>query len=148
MSLVTIVEIIKKELYPDSVVLLKVGTFYNAYFDDAILLSHLFGYKIKKLDKNINNCGFPTSSLNNVRYMLEQKKINYIVVDCAHNYEEAEKEDFKNENSYFECYKKADRCIGFRNRVDKITKFLTDNIDKENINNILGRMECIVDEER
>lgn len=84
----------KKELYDESIVLIKVGTFYNAYFKDAILLSYLFGYKIKKLDKNVNNCGFPVSTLNNVKYLLEQKKINYIIIDKAHNYEENEKENF------------------------------------------------------
>lgn len=148
MSLVTTVEIIKKELYPESVVLLKVGTFYNAYFNDAILLSYLFGYKLKKIDKNVNNCGFPTATLNNVKYLLEQKKISYIIIDRGHNYEENEKEDFKGENTYLECYEKANRCMEFRNRIDGINDFLVKSIDKENINNILDRLECIINEER
>ena len=148
MSLVTTVEIIKKEIYRESIVLLKVGTFYNAYFNDAYILSYLFGYKIKKIDKNVSNCGFPISALSNVKYMLEQKKINYIIIDRAHNYEENEKEDFKSENSYVKCLEKARKCISLRNRVDNINEFLVDNMDKENINSILERMECIINEER
>lgn len=148
MSLVSTVEVIKKELYRESVVLLKVGTFYNAYFDDATLISYLFDYKIKKLDNNVNNCGFPTSALNNVKYMLEQKKINYIVIDRAHNYEENEKEDFKGENTYLENYKKANRCVIFRDRVENIKKYMLEHIDKENSSEMLDRMECIINEKR
>lgn len=148
MSLVTTIEIIKKELYQESVVLLKVGTFYNAYFNDAILISYLFGYKVKKLDNNVSNCGFPTSALNNVKYMLEQKKINYIIIDRAHNYEENEKEDFKNENTYLECYQKANKCVTLKNRIENLSKYLLDNIDKEDIIQKIERMECVMNEER
>ena len=144
MSLITTIEIIKKELYPESVVLLKVGTFYHAYFKDAILLSYLFGYKLKKLEKNVSNCGFPAVVLNNVKYLLEQKKINYLIIDRAHNYEEDEKEDFKGENSYMECYEKANRYILLKERVDRINDFLIEHINEESINNVLDRMECVI----
>lgn len=148
MSLVATVGIIKKELYREYVVLLKVGTFYNVYFDDAILISDLFGYKMKKLDNNINNCGFPVTALNNVKYMLEQKKINYIVIDRAHNYEENEKEDFKKENTYLENYQKANKNVILKNRIENIKNYLTEHISEENDTNILDRMECIINEKR
>lgn len=146
MSLITMVEVIKKELYQDSIVLIKVGTFYNVYFKDAVIISYLFGYKLKNLEKNVNNCGFPASALNNVKYLLEQKKINYIVVDRAHNYEENEKEDFKSQNCYENYYEKANKYILLRNRIDAINNFLIENIYDENAYNILTKMENIINE--
>ena len=43
----------------DTLVLIKNGKFYNAYKDDAIIMSYLFGYKINK----DNKCAFPEKCL-------------------------------------------------------------------------------------
>ena len=36
-----------KELFPDYIVLIKIGTFYETYNDDSKIISYLFNYKIK-----------------------------------------------------------------------------------------------------
>ena len=54
-----------KELFPDYIVLIKMGTFYEAYGDDANILSYLFSYKIRVVSDNVN-CGFPVNSLNRI----------------------------------------------------------------------------------
>ena len=36
-----------KELFPDYVVFIKIGNFYECYNDDANIISFLFGYKLK-----------------------------------------------------------------------------------------------------
>lgn len=44
--------------------------------------------------------GFPTSSIKKVEARLENKKINYIVLDRKDNYAVNERTDFKNLNTY------------------------------------------------
>ena len=45
-----------KVRYPDSLVLVKKGSFYTTFNDDAYILNYLFGYKIVNNEK----VGFPT----------------------------------------------------------------------------------------
>ena len=54
-----------KELFPDYIVLIKIGTFYEAYGDDANILSFFFSYKTRTIGENIS-CGFPINSLNRI----------------------------------------------------------------------------------
>ena len=54
-----------KEKYPDYIIFIKSGNFYNTYFDDAILISCLCNYKIVN-----NKICFPCSNLNKVKYYL------------------------------------------------------------------------------
>ena len=51
-----------KAKYPNDVVLIKNGYFYNTYYDDALLISNLCNYKI-----NNNKVGFPINNLSNIR---------------------------------------------------------------------------------
>ena len=46
MAIITMIKVIK-EIHPESLVLVKVGKFYNAYGKDSYILSYLFGYKLK-----------------------------------------------------------------------------------------------------
>ena len=63
MSVINMVHNIK-ELFPEYVMLLKIGNFYECYNDDAKIISYLFDYKLKQLDNDDKNCGFPLISLN------------------------------------------------------------------------------------
>ena len=72
-----------------TLILRKIGGFYQAFDDDALIMSYLFNYKI------INyRCGFPISSINKVIEKLEELNINYILKQ-----EEIVK-DFKRKNNY------------------------------------------------
>lgn len=133
-----------KEIHPESIVLLKVGTFYNAYFKDAILLNYLFGYKLKKQD-NVHNCGFPDNAIQRVKYVLEQNRINYLLVDRAHNYEETEKQEEK-ENNYNECYERAYKHVYLKERIENVHTFLMENIQDERIMEYLTKVECVIHE--
>lgn len=64
-----------KKRYPNYIVLIKCGNFYNTYFDDAILLSCLCSYKLIG-----NKIGFPNVSLNKVVGILKCNNINYILI--------------------------------------------------------------------
>lgn len=118
MAILTIVRTIKS-IHPDSVVLVKVGKFYNVYGRDSYIISYLFGYKLKEIE-NVSTCGFPVESINKVMAKLENKKINYLMVDRRNNYEVDEIHDNKNLNTYSNTYKKAKEYVNTKNRVDKI----------------------------
>lgn len=45
-----------KELFPNYIVMIKIGTFYEVYNDDANIISYLFKYKIKKLPSGDEVC--------------------------------------------------------------------------------------------
>ena len=118
-----------KELFPEYVLLVKIGTFYECYNEDSYMMSYLFQYKLKTVGE-YTSCGFPTVSINKVESILESRSINYLVVDKKHNYEEMEKMDFKKKNKYNALLTKANEYIDRKNRIDKICKYLNNNSDK------------------
>ena len=61
-------------------------------------MPYLFKYKLKTLSSNDKVCGFPVFSINKIKYILENKNINYLVLDKKHNYEELEKINYKKKN--------------------------------------------------
>ena len=60
-----------KKKYPNSVVLIKSGSFYNTYEDDAILIHELLGYRL--VNKRV---GFPIYNLFKINVLQ-----NYVLVD-------------------------------------------------------------------
>lgn len=53
---------------------------------------------------NIQTCGFPKNAIPKIMSKLEQKKINFIIVDTRNNYEVDEEDYNKNSSSTKECY--------------------------------------------
>ena len=80
-----------KEIHYKYIVFVKVGNFYYCYGRDSYIISYLFNYKINILNQNIYSCSFPQNALNKVIANLEQKKINYLILDRRNNYEIIEK---------------------------------------------------------
>ena len=113
-----------KELFPEYVLLLKIGTFYECYNDDANIISYLFGYKIKTLSSGDKVCGYPLVSYNKVISNLESRNINYISIDKAHNYEEMDKMNYKKKNKYIDISSKANSYIDKLNRIERIKNHL------------------------
>ena len=113
-----------KELFPDYVVFIKIGNFYECYNSDANVISYLFGYKIKSLVNEDKVCGFPLVSVNKVLNNLENRSINYILIDKAHNYEETDKINYKKKNNYYELLAKANNHINKIDRINKIYNYL------------------------
>lgn len=127
-----------KELFPDYVLLLKIGTFYECYCDDANIVSYLFSYKRKTLSSGDKVCGFPLVSYHKVISNLENRNINYISIDKAHNYEEIDKVNYKKKNQYQLILDKANYYINNLERIDKIKNFLLkDNSKIDEIERLL-----------
>ena len=118
MAVLTIIKTIKS-IHPESIVLVKIGKFYNVYGRDSYIMSYLIGYKLKEIE-NISTCGFPVDSINKVMAKLENTKINYLLIDRRNNYDVDKISDNKNLNTYIKTYEKAKEYINAKNRVNKI----------------------------
>ena len=80
----------------------------------------------------IVSCGFPIESINKIMAKLENKKINYLIVDRRNNYDVDEFYDNKNLNTYNQTYEKAKQYINSKHRVDKIYQYLIHNLNNKN----------------
>lgn len=143
MGVANIIKILK-QIHPEDILLVKVGTFYHAYGRDAYIISYLLGYQIKKIEFNLNDCGFPKSALNKVLVELENKKISYLLVNKSLNYEVEEEANFKSENQYKEIYHKAHKYIAKKNRIDAIHNYLIDNMEDMSIKEKISKIEEIL----
>ena len=65
-------------------------------------------------------CGFPQDSYNKVIAKLEEKKINYMILDRRNNYEIDEICDNKNLNTYTTYFEKARKYINLKIRIENI----------------------------
>lgn len=146
MSIINIVSKVK-QIHPDTVVLVKVGTFYNAYGKDAYIISNLFKYKIQEIE-NVPFSGFNIKVKPRIIAALDEQKINYIVLDKRNNYDVDEKVDFKNLNKYEERYYKSRKEVNKQLRIEKIYKMLQENSNKEEIYSILAKVEEVLNERR
>lgn len=134
---------IMKEIHPNDIIFVKVGQFYHCYGKDAVVISYLFDYNIKKVENNYD-CGFPLSSINKVEEKIETLKINYLLVDKADNYELMENEDFKAENKYLEFYNKAHKYINRKNRIIEINNYMMENISNDDMKIKISKVEEIL----
>ncbi len=132
-----------KEIHSDRLIMVKAGQFYYCYGKDAVIISYLFSYVLKKVDGNYN-CGFPNSALNKIFAKLEEHKISYMVVDKADNFEVLEQEDYKSSNKYNEIYSKANKYINKKNRINEIYNYLMENINDESIREKIIKVEEII----
>ena len=140
MGIITVIRNIKA-IHTKDIVFVKLGKFYSCYGKDSYIISYFFEYKLNLVENMVYSCGFPTESLNKVIAKLEDRKINYIIVDRRNNYEVEERENFKNLNSYDKYYNEAKEKIGIKIRIQKINNYLLNNINKPNIKKILNALE-------
>ena len=137
-----------KEIHPESLILIKIGTFFQAFGKDSYVLSYILGYQLKPVSQNYSSCGFPKSGLAKVLSKLEELKISYIVLDKSDNYAEMEKEDFKSKNTYALVFAKAHKYITKKNRIDAIYQYLIENISSENMKDKISKVEEVVYEDK
>ena len=111
----------------------KNALFYEVYDDDAVILNYLLGYKNIK-----GRVGFPINAFSKVINILEDKKINYKIID-----EQEEVKDFKNLNQYLNILAKASDKVEVNNKINKILDKLK-TFDEGTLYEILKKVESIV----
>lgn len=143
MSIVDTAKDIKK-IHPNDIALIKVGKFYYTYGKDAYIMSYMFGYQLKKADNSTNTTGFPEVALNKVIKKLEDKTMNYVLIDRSSNYDVIDTGDFKEKNNYSNVYNLAYRYVNRKNKVEAIYEYLVNNIDDDLIKEKLQQIEEIL----
>ena len=145
MSIVDNIRIIKKVHIKD-IAMVQVGKFIYAYGKDAYIMSYVFGYKVRLIENNIYVCGFPRNKVKNVMATLENKKINYIILDRRNSYRVDEKSDNKNLNKYDAYLDKAMKYVKRKQKIDYIYDYLINNIEKDEIDKIIKVLKKEIDE--
>ena len=123
----------QKEKYSNCVILMRAGSFYRTYDQDAIILFYLCHYQVIK-----NMLGFPIRSLNKVLKELKCEKVNFIVDDemniCVDN-----------EENYLPLYEKSLERYQLKEQINQIYSFLNDNIERKFIQKIIHQIEEVID---
>ena len=132
---------ILKIQYKEYLILFKSGIFYEAFDEDAVILNRLFNYKISK-KKNNMRAGFPLSNIEKVEKELEDKKINYMIIENKKiTYTSTNKK-----NKFSSLAHDVYDFITIKNRIDEINKVLNERSNDEDIMDLLDKIEGILDE--
>jgi hypothetical protein len=79
-----------KQIHPDYVLIFKVGAFCNTFGKDSYIIASTFDYMIKR-KKMFLLVAFLKKYFGKVVSTLEEKKINYLIIDPRNNYDVDEK---------------------------------------------------------
>jgi len=82
-----------RDSFVNFIILMKCGSFYITFDEDAKVLNYLFDYKI-----NNDKLGFPLGSLEKVLFTLKEKKISYIL------YQDEEELAYESLENHYEEY--------------------------------------------
>jgi len=74
-----------KQIDSNKIYIFKSGIFYIALDKDATILSKEFGFKLVNLNENIIKCGFPEKRLSYYISLLENRNINFEIIDPKYN---------------------------------------------------------------
>lgn len=120
----------EKIKYKKYIIMIRVGSFYEVYGEEAFIISNIFGYKIKKVGSSFR-VGFPICAYNKVIDKLNSLKISYVIFDG-----DKIKKTFKNNNydTFFSGGSIKDRIDKIYERLnnlknDKDIVFILDNIE-------------------
>ena len=138
-----------KELHSKTIVLLESGAFCEAYGKDAYILSYLFNYQIiQKGQYGIPKVGFSKNTIPRVLAELENKKVDYLMLNVRNNYYEDNKCKNGNLNTYEKIYEKACIYIKKRRRIDEISNILIKQINLLEFENRIKSIKEILNEGR
>ena len=74
-----------KKIDPSYIYIFRVGIFYNILNEDAKIMNEKLNLKITNLSPEIFKCGFPVSTLDKYKKILNEKRIKYKIIDNLPN---------------------------------------------------------------
>lgn len=74
-----------KKIDPSYIYIFRVGIFYNILNEDAKILNEKLNLKITSLSPEICKCGFPVSTIDKYKKILNEKEIKYKIIDNLPN---------------------------------------------------------------
>lgn len=128
-----------KSEYKGYVLFIKAGNFYEVIENDALIINSIFGYKVKKFSGTFK-CGFPVKKLSDILCVLNDKKINYLVVDS----QIVTSEDFGDNNTYKDFDFDVNKVLLNLMRIDKINNYLNDNLLTNGFSERLLEIESVL----
>ena len=148
MGIINIIRSIK-QIHEKDIILVRIGKFFYSYGKDAYILSYLFQYKLTQIQgEHTYSSAFPIQTFSKVIAYLENKKINYIVVDKRNNYDIEEKSNNRNLNCYQEYFEKAKKYVDTKRKIDNISRYLMQHIEEEQTKEKIKKVEEIIYEGR
>jgi DNA mismatch repair ATPase MutS len=133
-----------KEKNENSIALMKIGNFYKIYGKDAYIISYLLNYKLKKIDNGSNECGFPLNVIDKVKRSLEERKINYLILNNTNIPEAVEIKNYGEENTYKIYFEKAYKYIFNKGKIDLIYDYMLENATEDTFKQKLNQIEEIL----
>ena len=130
--------------FRDYIIFIKSGIFYECIGKDALIINKIFNYRISKIS-NTFKVGFPIKNIEYVINNLRDNNINYIIVsnDIEDKYE-CENNNYNNYNNY---NFNIDNILYNFLVVEKIIKYLEDNIMTNKLEEKLKMIVNILEEE-
>ena len=125
--------------YREYVIFIKSGIFYECIANDALIINSLFNYKIKAIGNTIK-VGFPIKNIDSVIDKLKDNNINYIIVDD----DKISKKYETDKNNYSEYKMDMDSILYNLLRVEKVVKYLEENIMNYDLAKKLDKIEKII----
>ena len=86
--------------------------------------------------------------LRKVMATLEDRKINYLIIEPRNDYDVEEKSDNKNLNTYEQEFKASYKIVKQKAKIEKIKERLELYIGKDEFRNIIRKVEDVLDENR
>ena len=74
-----------KKIDSSYIYIFRVGIFYNILNEDAIIMNEKLNLKITNLSPEIYKCGFPVSTIDKYKKILNEKEIKYKIIDNLPN---------------------------------------------------------------
>lgn len=130
----------RQQKYQDYVLLIESGIFYEVYNEDATILNKLLQYKLLSNSFNIR-LGFPQKIINKVLLVLENKHINYLILDKQNNIISRKK--YK-DNQYLNYVKDINDYTAANYRIEKICSKLKSKLGDVNLDIILSKIEDLL----
>ena len=122
--------------YHDYIIFIKSGIFYECIANDALIINIFFKYKIKTIGNTVK-VGFPIKNIDYVKEKLKEYDINYLIVDDDKISDKHEAEN----NNYSEYKIDMDSILYNHLRVEKLIKYLSDNVMNRDLIEKLDKIE-------
>lgn len=105
--------------YKEYILIFKVGSFYVMFDKDALIMNYLFKYKLVNI-KDTYKCGFPLSSIDKIKNILNLRSINYVIISDTLYISEFENNNYSKYNFNIDRYERINKIIKKLNDVDDI----------------------------
>ena len=129
--------------FKSAICILKVGSFYITYENDAIAMHAVTDYKVVDQISYIK-LGFPLSKIEDIKKLLENEEVNYIIIEDLNNIDLKQLKTFDN-NRYLVLEEKGKSSYEKRKILDEIKNLLERQINEPYIDIVLKDLNKYID---